>query len=46
MDPDTLIPLEIETYAFDLDYANQNNQPKWYRAFSDRETYDLKDLSP
>lgn len=46
MDPDTLIPIDIETYAVDLDKANAEDKPKWFKAFSDRETYDLKDLSP
>ena len=46
MDPDTLIPIDIETYAVDLDKANTDGTPKWFKAFSDRETYDLKDLSP
>lgn len=45
MDPETLLPVNIETYSMDIDQANKN-EPEWIRNFSDREVYNLKDLSP
>lgn len=29
MDPDDLLPINLDTYTFDIQYANENNQPKW-----------------
>lgn len=46
MDAEDMIPIDIETYSFDIDQANKNNKPEWIRNFSDLEIYKLKDLSP
>jgi len=46
MDIEDMIPIDIETYSFDIDQANKYDRPEWVRNFSDREIYDLKDLSP
>lgn len=43
---ENMIPIDIETYSFDIDKANKYNKPEWIRNFSDREIYNLKDLSP
>ena len=29
MDPDTLIPINLVTYSFDINHANKFNEPKW-----------------
>jgi len=29
LDPNSLVPVEYETYVFDLDYANKYDIPKW-----------------
>lgn len=46
LDPDTLLPVDFETHAFDLDYANANDKPKWYMKYNWRERYNMEDLSP
>jgi hypothetical protein len=46
LDPDTLLPIDYETYAFDLEHANSHNEPVWDRVYNYRQTYNLQDLSP
>ena len=46
MDPDTLLPVDLETYSFDLERANVKNEPRWTRKYSIKESYGLPDLSP
>ena len=46
VDPKTMLPVDIETWAFDLGYANKYDQPRWRRNHDFRTTYGLKDLSP
>jgi len=53
LDPDTLIPVEYETYSFDLDAANKialidngKTPPKWELKYKYTETFGMKDLSP
>ena len=46
MDSEKMIPIDIETYSFDIDKANKYNQPEWVRNFSDKSIYNLTDLSP
>jgi hypothetical protein len=46
LDPETMLPVDFETYAFDLDHANLYDEPKWERKFNYTETYNMKDLSP
>lgn len=46
LDPDTMLPVELECFAFDIDYANKNDKPLFYKAYSLKELYSLPDLSP
>mmetsp|Transcript_9580 Transcript_9580/g.16091 ORF Transcript_9580/g.16091 Transcript_9580/m.16091 type:complete len:239 (-) Transcript_9580:49-765(-) len=46
LDPDTLVPVDYETYAFDLEKANREDVPQWNRVYNYRELLGLKDLSP
>ena len=46
VDPETMLPVDFETWAFDLDYANKYDRAKWRRKLNWRETYNLKNLSP
>ena len=48
LDPDTLLPLDVETFTFDLQKANKqpDGKPEWYKAYSMKQAYNLKDLSP
>jgi hypothetical protein len=45
MDAELMIPLEIETYYFDVIKANQGN-PEWKLLHDYTTTYGMKDLSP
>jgi hypothetical protein len=29
VDPETMLPVDFETWSFDLDYANKYDAPKW-----------------
>jgi hypothetical protein len=31
VDPETMLPVDYETWSFDLDYANKFDIPKWER---------------
>lgn len=46
LDPDTMLPVEIQTFAFDLLHANANDDPKWRLKYNISETYNMPDLSP
>lgn len=46
VDPDTMLPIDFETHIFDLDHANQYDEPKWELKYDYRQHYDLPDLSP
>ena len=46
IDPDTLIPLTLKTYAFNISHSNLFNDPSWSLQYDNRETYALQDLSP
>lgn len=47
LEPKNLLPIDFETYSFDLDLANSHdNKPEWKVHHSYRETYGLPDLSP
>jgi sphingomyelin phosphodiesterase len=46
LEPENLLPVEYETWSFDLDKANKNGHPDWKLQYKYSETYDLKDLSP
>ena len=46
MDPDTLIPVNLVTYSFDIKHANEFNEPKWDLDYDSKEAFNLPDLSP
>lgn len=46
LDPETMLPAELETYAFDLETANELDQPSWNLYMDYRQEYDMPDLSP
>lgn len=46
LDPVTMLPVEFETYAFDLDHANKYDEPKWDLKYNYTQVYDMPDLSP
>lgn len=46
LDPDTMLPVELETYAFDLDTANKNGTTNWNLYIDHRKEYNLPDMSP
>lgn len=46
LDPDTMLPVEFQTIAFDLEHANLYDQPIWYPIYNYTETYEMADLSP
>lgn len=46
LDPETLLPVEFETHAFDLVNANKHDKPRWFRYLDYKKDYHLRDLSP
>ena len=46
LDPDLMIPIDYESWALDLDKANAEDKPSWYRKLDYRSEYNLRDLSP
>mgnify|MGYP006893281099 CR=1 FL=1 len=46
LDPDTMLPINFDTYVFDLDHANQFDEPIWKKKYNWLEEYDLPDMSP
>lgn len=46
VDPDTMLPVEFQSYAFDLKHANSYDEPIWRLKYNFTETYKLPDLSP
>ena len=46
LDPETMLPVDLDVYAFDLEYANNNNRAKWMKSLSYRDSFGMKDLSP
>lgn len=46
LDPDLMIPIDYEVWQFDLDYANENDQPKWFKKYNYSELFHIDDLSP
>lgn len=46
LDPETLLPVDLETYAFDLVHANKFDEPKWDLMYDYRKEYNMTDLSP
>ena len=41
-----MIPVDYEVWRFDLEFANEHNQPKWSKFYDYREYFGLPDLSP
>lgn len=41
-----MVPVDFETYAFDLDHANKYDEPRWLLKYNYTQTYDMPDLSP
>jgi hypothetical protein len=46
LDPDTMLPVDMEVWTFDLEAANQNDTPQWNLYFNMRDEYNMTDLSP
>lgn len=46
LDPDTMLPVDFETFAFDLDHANAHDEPIWRHMWNFKEVYEIEDLSP
>lgn len=46
LDPDTMLPVDLETWAFDLDAANANDTLEWKLKIDHRKDYQLEDFSP
>lgn len=46
LDPDTMLPIDMITYRFNLDEANKGAAPIWEKNFDYRKEYNLKDMSP
>lgn len=42
----TMLPLNFETYAFDLDRANKFDDPQWNLVLNYTQEYNLPDMSP
>ena len=49
LDPETLFPLDIHSYSFDLFEANARGpdiKPDWHKIYSYKEQFNMPDLSP
>lgn len=46
LDPDTLLPVDYESYALDLDHANDHDETIWFLKHNYRDLFNLNDLSP
>ena len=46
LDPETMLPLDYENYVFDLDHANQFDEPIWNLKFDQKKYFEMEDLSP
>ena len=46
LDKDTLVPVEYQTWALDLDQANRDDNPIWSLRYNWTDTYNLPDMSP
>ena len=46
VDPETMLPVDYEVYAFDLERANEKDEPTWAKKYNYREFFELQDLSP
>ena len=41
-----MLPLDYENYVFDLDHANQFDEPIWNLKFDQKKYFEMEDLSP
>jgi len=46
MDAETLLPVDLESYSFNLERANVHNDPVWSRKYSIKDSYNLPNMSP
>ena len=46
LDQETMLPVNMYTYAMDIAKANKEGTPTWELIHDYKETYGLKDLSP
>ena len=46
LDPETMLPIDYENYVFDLDLANQFDEPIWNLKFDQKKDFEMEDLSP
>lgn len=46
LDPETMLPVDLETYVFDLEAANKHDAPSWNLHIDVRKDYAMKDMSP
>ena len=46
LDPETMLPVDLETYVFDLETANKNDKLSWNLFHDNRKDYNLTSLSP
>ena len=46
LDPATMLPVDYEVYAFDLQKANSKDKPEWNLKYDYRKIYNMTDLSP
>jgi hypothetical protein len=46
INPDTMIPVDVNTYSFDINHANEFNEPKWDKDYNLKKAFNLADLSP
>ena len=46
LDPETLIPVDFEIHAMDIDHANKYDLVDWYKVVDYKEEFGLPDLSP
>jgi hypothetical protein len=46
LDPETMLPVDLETYVFDLEAANKHDAPSWNLHIDVRKDYSMKDMSP
>lgn len=46
LDPETMLPVNYDSYYFDLEHANKYDEPKWGLKYNWLEEYELPDMSP
>lgn len=46
VDPESMLPIDVETHTFDLVHANKYDEPKWDVKYDWRKYYNISDFSP